>query len=86
MVHIELIWISEQVVTEENTFKISENKLRYEGVYTLTKEDLKGIYLIPKSWENGGKVALKEDLEISGNAKEELVKLQDQLNNLLNKG
>lgn len=78
--------LSEQLVTEENTFKISENKLRYEGVYTLTKEDLKGIYLIPKSWENGGKVLLTEDLEISGNAKEELVKLQDQLNNLLNKG
>jgi hypothetical protein len=78
--------LSEQLVTEENTFVESENKLRYEGVYTLTKDALEGIYLIPKNWENGGKVELTENLKISSNAKEELVKLQDQLNSSLAKG
>lgn len=72
--------LSKQEVTEVNTY--TQEKNRYEGVYTLTEIKDSGVYLIPTTWSNGG---LKK-LTLTKNASDELERVHKQLYDLMLKG
>lgn len=72
--------LSEQVVTEVNTYEHTKN--RYEGVYTLTEIKDSGLFLIPTTWSNGG---LKK-LTLTKNASEEIERVQKKVTDLMLKG